>query len=92
MLPPKHRHILGCLTFSEKIFVKKKTQRWSNHFLKIQWEIIFFDFFEILTETLQKTKSRIEILTFAFQICLWNKFLTLGSIQTENTQQRVFSV
>ena len=48
----------------------------------------FFDFFLILSETLQK-KFGIEIVTFSFQICFQNQFLTLGGGQTENTQIRV---
>ena len=53
MLPPNFKHILGCLAFSEKNFLKNLTLRRSNHFLKIQWEIHFL-LFKILTETLQK--------------------------------------
>ena len=34
---------------------------------------------------------RIEIWTFSFQICFRNKFLTLGSGQSENTQICVFA-
>ena len=44
MLPPKLRHILGCLALKKKKIVKKLTLRRSNHFLKIQWEIHFFTF------------------------------------------------
>ena len=44
MLPPKLRHILGCLTFKKQCFIKKLTLCRSNHFLKIQWEIIFLTF------------------------------------------------
>ena len=42
-----------------------------------------------------KKKFRLEIWTFSFQICFWNKFLTSGSGQTENyanTRICVFSV
>ena len=89
MLTPKLRHSLGCLAFKKKN-CQKKTLRHSNHFLKIQWEIHFFPFY-ILTETLQK-KFRIEIWIFAFLICFWHQFSTLGSGQTETekTQIRVF--
>ena len=36
-------------------------------------------------------KFRTEILTFLFQICFQNQFLTSGSSQTENTQIRIFA-
>ena len=52
------------------------------------WSVIHF----ILTETLQQQKFRIEIWTFSLQICFRNKFLTLGSGQTKNSQIRVFLV
>ena len=42
-----------------------------------------------MNESLQEI-IRIEIWTFSFQICFGNKFWTLGSGQTENTQIRVF--
>ena len=47
MLPPKLRHIWGCLAFSEFFLVKNLTLRRSNHFLKIQWKIHFFTFLNI---------------------------------------------
>ena len=83
-------HILGSLAFSEFFFVKKVTLPWSNHILKIQWEIHFLTF-KIVTEMLQK-KFRIEIWTFSFQICIKNQFLTSGSGQTENTRIRVYEL
>ena len=52
MLPPKLRHILGSLAFSEFFLVEKETLPRSNHFLKIQWEIHFW-LFEILTAYLR---------------------------------------
>ena len=58
------------------------------HFLEIQREIIFFTLF--LVDQNGK-KIRIEIWTFSLQKCFWNKFLTLGSGQTENTQICVFA-
>ena len=53
MLPPKLRQILGCLAFSEFFFIKKVTLPWSNHILKIQWEINFFKlhFFDEMLHT-----------------------------------------
>ena len=92
MLPPKLRHVLECLAFSDKKFhKKKKTQRRSNHFLKIQWEIHFLTLFKYWPKLFNK-KIRTEIWAFSFQICFRNQFLTLGGGQTEteNTKIRVF--
>ena len=50
----------------------------------------FFDFFKYWPKLLKK-KFRLKIWTFSFQVCLWNKFWTLGSGQTENTQIHVFA-
>ena len=89
MLPPKLRHVLGSLAFSEKNFIKQCTLRRSNHFLKIQWKIHFW-LFEILTKTLRNFFF-IEIWTFSLQICFQNQFWTAGSGQTEYTQIRAFA-
>ena len=43
----------------------------------------FFDFF--ITDQNAPKKLRKEILTFSFQICFQNQFLTSGNGQTENT-------
>ena len=50
----------------------------------------FFDFFKFWPKHF-KTKFRIKIWTFQFQICFWNQCWTSGSGQTENTQIRVFA-
>ena len=36
-------HILVCIVFSEFFLPKKVTLPWSNHILKIQWDIPFFE-------------------------------------------------
>ena len=61
-----------------------------NYNFKIQWEINFLTFLYV-GQNFSKTKFKIEIWTFSFQICFRNQFWTLGSGQTENTQIRVFA-
>ena len=61
MLPPKLMHILGCLDFSDFFYGKKVTLARSNHILKIQWEIQFFERNFLLDKTLYK-KFRIVII------------------------------
>ena len=87
MLPPKLSHILRCLAFKKII---KKDHRPVKSLFENTIGNQFFDFYKILTKTLQK-KFRIEILAFSFQICFWNQFSTSGSGQTKNTQIRVFA-
>ena len=89
MLPPKLRHILGCLAFSKKNFVKNKTLPRSNHFLKIQWKVYFLTFLNT-DRNAPKKKFRIEIWTFSFKICFKNQFSTSGRGQTENTRIREY--
>ena len=82
MLPPKRRHILGCLALSEKIFAKKVTLPWANHILKIQWEIRFLKrhflrrnaiiFFRIVGKFIGLCKKN----------CFWKQFCTSGSVPT----------
>ena len=91
MLPPKLMHILGGLAFSEFFSVKKVALPWSNHILKLQWEIHFLIFFNT-DRNAPKQIFRIEIMTFSFQICFKNQFLTSGSRQTENTRLRVYAL
>ena len=62
----------------------------SSHILKIQWEIIFFDFFKYWPKR-SKIFFRTETWTFSFQICFKNQFSTSGSGQTENMQIRVIT-
>ena len=71
--------------FSSKI---KPYPGWITFLKKIQWKIHFLTLLIIDRNSLKKIK--IEVWTFSFQICFWNKFSTSGSGQTENTQTRVF--
>ena len=89
MLPPKLRHILGCLAFSDFFVSKIKPYPGRITFSKYNGKSIFWLFLNIVRNSSRK-KFRIEIWTFSFQICFRNQFLTLESGQTENTQIRVF--
>ena len=53
ILPLKHKHILGCLA-TQNFFVKKKTLRRWNHFLKRQWQILFFFTFSNIDQNSSK--------------------------------------
>ena len=72
ILPPKLRHILGILAFSEKISVKIYTLPRSNHLLKIQWEIHLLTFWHIDRNSSKKIQNR--ICTLLFQICFGINF------------------
>ena len=96
----KYRLLSGTGWFSYKIWTQnsktpmvnllKNLRPFQNYIFKIQWEIHFLTFLNIVRNS-SKKKFRIEIWTFSFQICFRNKFLTSGSGQTENTQIGVFA-
>ena len=64
--------------FRKKIWQKTVPQ---NHFLKIQWEMIFFTFF-IWTKSLKKFKKKILLYRALSENSFWIKFWTLGSAPT----------
>ena len=67
----------------------KNLRAFWNYIFKIQWEIYFLTFLNT-NRNAPKKKFRIEIWTFAFQICFKNQFSTSGSGHTENTRVRVY--
>ena len=92
MLPPKLRHILGCLAFSEKFVVKKKSLRRSNHFLKIQLDIHFWLFLIVTTRFKKNQNRNMDIL---FLNLLSESILDFGKWSNWKytyTRTRVFSV
>ena len=81
MLPPKLKHILGCLAFSEKNFAKNKTLPRPNHFLKIQWEIHFFTFLNT-DRNGPKQNFEQQLYSTLLENCFQNRFRTTGSVRT----------
>ena len=58
---------------------------WAIENLKIQWEIIFFNFFKYWSK---RSKRNLELLLYSafWEICFWEIFCTLGSAWTENAE------
>ena len=93
MLPPKLRHIFGCLAFSEKKFRQKKDPTLVKSLFENTRGNLFLDFFNVNQSSLKKSKGRKMGLFFSNLLLesIFN-FMKWPNGKHSNTRICVFSV